>query len=157
MPALLAGIAAVVLLFLVRGYSLAGSKALLKQIRFSAGIMLAFLCISLLATRRIDFAIAAGITSAILLAGANSQQWRAYFHRGSAATDSGDPHPSAAPRPSSMSRAEAYKVLGLYDGASEAEIRAAHRRLMVQIHPDKGGSTYLAAKINEAKDVLLRR
>jgi curved DNA-binding protein CbpA len=56
-----------------------------------------------------------------------------------------------------MSRAEALKVLGLEDGASEEQVRAAHRRLIVQIHPDKGGTSYLAAKINEAKDVLLRR
>jgi curved DNA-binding protein CbpA len=56
-----------------------------------------------------------------------------------------------------MSRAEALKVLGLEEGASETEIRAAHRRLILQTHPDKGGTSYLAAKINEAKDVLLRR
>jgi curved DNA-binding protein CbpA len=56
-----------------------------------------------------------------------------------------------------MSRTEALKVLGLDEGASEADVRAAHRRLIQQTHPDKGGTSYLAAKINEAKDVLLRR
>ena len=56
-----------------------------------------------------------------------------------------------------MSRAEALKVLGLEEGAGEDQIRAAHRRLILQTHPDKGGTNYLAAKINEAKDVLLRR
>ncbi len=54
-----------------------------------------------------------------------------------------------------MSRAEALKVLGLQEGASDDDIRAAHRRLMLQNHPDKGGTDYIAAKINEAKDVLL--
>lgn len=57
--------------------------------------------------------------------------------------------------PGGMSREEAYRVLGLEPGASDEEIKAAHHRLIANLHPDKGGSTYLAAKINQAKDVLL--
>ena len=54
-----------------------------------------------------------------------------------------------------MSAAEALQVLGLEPGASREEITAAHKKLMQRIHPDKGGSSYLASRINQAKDLLL--
>jgi hypothetical protein len=64
-----------------------------------------------------------------------------------------------SPRPASgdMTVEEAYAILGLSPGADAEAVKEAHRRLMVKLHPDHGGSDYLATKINRARDVLLHR
>jgi len=65
--------------------------------------------------------------------------------------------PGQAAGSSAMSEAEAYAILGLAPGADEAAIKAAHHRLMMKLHPDHGGTDYLATQINRARDFLLGR
>lgn len=79
----------------------------------------------------------------------NRSGWRDYFAEQDAGTASGTAQ-------SGDPLAEAYAVLGLEPGASDEEIRAAHRDLMKAVHPDHGGSSYLAARINQARDLLLK-
>jgi len=80
---------------------------------------------------------------------ANRSGWREYF----AAQDGGEVPDDGPVDP----LAEAYAVLGLQPGASDDDIRAAHRELMKGVHPDHGGSSYLASKINAARDLLLKQ
>ncbi len=65
-----------------------------------------------------------------------------------------DQAPPQRPSGGPMDRAEALAILGLSDPATPEQIKAAHRRLMAQAHPDRGGSDWLAARINQARDIL---
>ena len=67
----------------------------------------------------------------------------------------GSEQQSAAPTNSAMSIENAWEILGLQPGASREQIIATHKRLISKLHPDKGGSNFLASQINRAKDVLL--
>ena len=76
-----------------------------------------------------------------------------------AGEDHGDPGRGSGDRrlAGAMTKDEAYEILGLKKGATAEDISRAHRSLMKKLHPDHGGTTSLAARVNEAKDVLLRR
>ncbi len=79
----------------------------------------------------------------------HGQAWRDIASRG----EGGGPRAASS---GGMSREEALEILGLEEGAGEQQVVEAHRRIMQKVHPDHGGSNYLAAKINEAKELLLR-
>ncbi len=144
MGALLLGlIALIACIFLFRVFVAADPKKLLTVARH-AGIALLLLLI-------VFFSVTERWLPAVFLGGI---AWSLYTE-GRLLPRSREEVARARRRTSTMSREEALKVLGLGAGASEDDIREAHRRLILQNHPDRGGSDYLASKINEAKDVLL--
>jgi hypothetical protein len=125
--------------------SVTSIKSLLAWIGALGGLSLALM---LILTGRGGFALGAIVMFGPLL----WQKWKA------AQTSAGPKVGSAGPfgRASGpMTRDEAYQVLGLRPGASEVDIRDAHHRLMRGAHPDTGGSDWLAARINQARDILL--
>jgi DnaJ domain len=77
--------------------------------------------------------------------------WREELAGERAGSSSGGARPASG----DMTVEEAYAILGLSPGADAEAIKEAHRRLMIKLHPDHGGSDYLATKINRARDVLL--
>ncbi len=132
-------------------------KSLVAWIAALAGISLALL---LVLTGRSGIAIGALALFGPLI----WNRWRAAHPRmgqggGTAGQGSGGQggggQGGQARRSGAMTREEAYQVLGLKPGASEADIRAAHHRLMRAAHPDAGGSDWLASRVNQARDMLL--
>jgi DnaJ domain len=77
-------------------------------------------------------------------------------HNYSQNSDNGTDGQTSANYSQSMSVTEAYEVLDLKPGATEDDIKTAHRKLMKKFHPDHDGSAYMAAKINQAKDILIK-
>lgn len=81
--------------------------------------------------------------------------WRGLMARQGAGGAVRFPRSMAGGFESEISRREAFQILGIREGSSKEQIREAHRKLMRMNHPDNGGSTFLATKVNEAKDFLI--
>ena len=122
-------------------------KSLLAWIAALGGIILALLLV--LSGRG-----GAALSGLLLFGPLLYQQWQA-ARRGRPMGMGGGGSPPRGRASGPMTTEEAYQVLGLAPGASEENIRAAHRRLMRAAHPDSGGSDWLASRINQARDVLL--
>jgi len=148
---LLLGAATLVgMVWLMRAFaraSVADIKELVNWVVALGGMSLALL---LLLTGRLPLAVFA--SSLVLPLIWNRFLGRIFHMRGGASADDGPRRAGDG----AMTREEAYKVLGLQPDASEADIRAAHRRLMAAAHPDRGGSDWIAARLNQARDILLR-
>jgi hypothetical protein len=119
-------------------------KSLLTWVAALGGVTLALL---LILSGRGGFALGPLIMFGPLI-------WRKWVESRARQIGGGNARPPPN-RPGGMSRQEAYDVLGLRPGASEADIREAHRRLMRGAHPDAGGSDWLASRVNQARDILL--
>jgi hypothetical protein len=137
---LLGTAALVIVLAFLYGFTKTDVKILVRYLRYLGAALAAAFAAALLFEGRFGFAFIVA-----------SFAWSLFT--GGHAWPGGPPHYSG--EKSGMTRAEALDVLGLQEGATDEQIRDAYRRAMMQYHPDRGGSNYLSAKINEAKDVLL--
>jgi len=148
--------------YLMRWFLKTPAHEVVKAIRKSGLIILAGLFIVLALTGKLNWLIAA---ASVVVAGLSrmlpvllryapqlQRLWLWFYTQRSSAQSDGKQSNMGDAK---MSRAQAYEILGLKPGASEEDIIQAHRKLMQKLHPDRGGSDFLAAQINQAKKVLL--
>ena len=153
----------IIAFFALRAFQKASPAVLARYTKVLLLCITGIILIYLGATGRLNWLFAlAGIAIAFmfrlmpLILRYAPQLHRLWSHFNSAKQNSSQRQSPARPS-GNMSTEEAYEILGLKIGASEQEIIAAHRKLMQKMHPDRGGSDYLAAKINLAKQILLKK
>jgi hypothetical protein len=167
MPTLLIGVLALALmLWLVRSFARSDPRYLAMFMArigsMAGGVLTVVAAVFLLLRGEILVALPLGLFGLGLLGWQPARDLLASYLYGRPAPRSGDGAGNDAgrrgPAPSSgkMTEQEAYQILGLQPGASADDVARAHRGLIKKLHPDQGGSTYLAARVNEAKEVLLR-
>jgi DnaJ family protein C protein 19 len=147
---LVAGLAALIIgIVVIATFARADARALAHRVGRPSVVLSLLLTVGLISTGRISLAFLSGIVAYALITGVRIP---GFGTRDRHSQFSEEKKRNAGTQ---MSREEALEVLGLPESADADEVRAAHRRLIQQIHPDKGGTNYLAAKINAAKDTLL--
>ena len=164
LPLILGIVAVVAVFYLLRWFSNADPKNVRKSIPWGAIGVVVLVLLVLAVTGRIDAALAGfaalmvwgmRVLSMIQMGKRFTDMFKKTRDGGSEQAGAGEGQPRR-PQPN-MSAEEAYSILGLKPGASDDDIKAAYRRVIGQLHPDRGGTDYLAAKVNQAKDVLLNR
>ena len=154
MGAILLGIVVLVLiLFVLRGFVSADPKALAKALRQGGAVAIGLFALVFLFTGRFVAAFFVAFLAWILFRGGiiRPRRWNPFRSN----QEANPPETPKLARSIGMARAEALAVLGLDDGATATDIQAAHQRLMQQCDPHQMGSDYFAAKITQARDVLL--
>lgn len=160
----LAILALAFLFWLLRGFLSRPPEVVARHLKLMIAVFIGLVLLYLGATGKLNWLIALlGVLLALLsrlapvllhYAPALQRLW--FMFKSSKQQNNRQNNSYSRPGKTAMSIEEAFEILGLKQGATRQEIIIAHRKLMQKLHPDRGGSDYLASKINQAKDILLK-